>query len=243
MNDRGKGAIAAAGLDIDALLSTPGAQLAAVRDQVLGRGDALPAGDHSAHSGPRLLTVHAERPRVIGSRQAFVRALLALVERAAAGAAATGAARKAAGAGSSAGSLEFVWGASLESLDLAARTATFQKGAPDGSTAQVQDTQQYDLLVAADGFASRCRRAAEAQAGGELAVRMVPPNRQYKVWARGRVGSVLSGGGGGAEASVLCCSKLPLGVQGTCVPCAQTPALLICSSPAPGLPPPDAAAG
>lgn len=45
--------------------------------QVLARGDALPTADGRRGS---LLTVRAERPRVIGSRQAFVRALLHLVE-------------------------------------------------------------------------------------------------------------------------------------------------------------------
>lgn len=166
MNQRGMAAIAAAGLDVHALLSTPGAQLAAVRDQALGKGDSLPGGDQG---GGRLLTVRAERARVIGSRQAFVRVLLALVERAAAA------------AGPGYGSIEFVWGASLEGLDLTARTATFSLGAGSGSGSGAQHQQSYDLLVAADGFASRCRRAAQAQAGGQLAVRVVPPNRQYKV--------------------------------------------------------------
>ena len=223
MNERGMAAIAAAGLDVGALLSTPGAQLAAVRDQLLGQGDSLPqgaapstGGDHSAaRRAGRLLTVRAERARVIGGRQAFVRVLLALVERAAAAegaapAAADGAAGASGGSPASYGLIEFAWGASLESLDLAGRTATFAQ--QQGDAQRRRGTQQrYDLLVAADGFASRCRRAAQAQAGGALAVRVVPPNRQYKVravpgWPTGSGrGSVLLLTGAGSRSVLSYC--------------------------------------
>ena len=219
MNERGRAAIAAAGLDVDALLSTPGAQLAAVRDQLLGTGDALPSSDHSGRSSGGLMTVRAERSRVIGSRQAFVRVLLSMVEQAAAGAAAAaakdaasdaaGRAVAAGGGGSSGGygSIEFVWDASLESLDLAARSATFSLGGADGASGAQQDVQRYDLLVAADGFGSRCRRAAEVQAGGQLEVQVVPPNRQYKVgpagWQKGLRGRRCAAADGQERALVI----------------------------------------
>lgn len=220
MNERGRAAIAAADLDVDALLSTPGAQLAAVRDQLLGTGDALPSSDHSGRSSGGLMTVRAERSRVIGSRQAFVRVLLSMVEQAAAGttaAAAKDAASDAAGEAVAAGgggggpggygSIEFVWDASLESLDLTARTATFSLGGADGASGAQQDVQRYDLLVAADGFGSRCRRAAEAQAGGQLVVQVVPPNRQYKVgppgWQKGLHGRRCAAADGQERAFVI----------------------------------------
>jgi kynurenine 3-monooxygenase len=157
MNVRGSAAVAAAGLDPD-FAEVPGAHMALVRDQVMARGDGLPArgGDRGS-----TLTVPFAQPRVVGSRQAFVRALLHQIERAAA----------ARGGG---GGIAFAWGASFVSADLAARTATFQLG--DGSTV----VRPYDLLVGADGYYSRVRRAAAAQAP-QLVVETSPPNRQYKV--------------------------------------------------------------
>lgn len=113
MNSRGTAAVQAAGLDVAALLATPGADLAVVRDQLIGQGDALPRADGSAARS--LLTIPADRSRVVGSRQAFVRGLLHLIEQ-------QQQRRRAAG---EPGSVRFTFGAAFEGADLAARSATF----------------------------------------------------------------------------------------------------------------------
>ncbi|PSC70364.1 kynurenine 3-monooxygenase isoform A [Micractinium conductrix] len=125
-DSRGVAAISAAGLDVEALVNAPGANLATIRDQVLARGDALPTADGRRGS---LLTVRAERPRVIGSRQAFVRALLHLVEEEAARV-----------AGTPCGTITFHWGASFASADLAAQAATFKLDNGE------EHTEKYSLL-------------------------------------------------------------------------------------------------
>ncbi|KAL4430832.1 hypothetical protein ABPG75_006088 [Micractinium tetrahymenae] len=162
MNSRGTAAVEAAGLDVPALLATPGADLAVVRDQLLGRGDVLPQAD--GKNARALLTVPAERSRVVGSRQAFIRGLLHLIEQQQ---------RQRQQAGQP-GSVRFTFGAAFEGADLAAHTATFR------SENGVCSTVSYDLLVAADGCWSRVRRSAAAQAP-ELGVATTPANRQYKV--------------------------------------------------------------
>ncbi|EFN55569.1 hypothetical protein CHLNCDRAFT_134054 [Chlorella variabilis] len=166
MNVRGGGAVAAAGLDPAAFTSVPGTHMCEVRDTVLARGDGLPRVGGGRGSA---ITIAFDQPRVVGSRQAFVRALLHQVEQQQAAAAA------AAGGSAKGGSVAFHWGQPFVSADLAARTATFEKGEV-GATFSVE----YDLLVAADGYWSRVRRAAERQAA-DLCVTTSPPNHQYKV--------------------------------------------------------------
>ncbi len=122
MNSRGTAAVEAAGLDVPALLATPGAGLAVVRDQLLGRGDALPRADGG--NARSLLTVHAERVRVVGSRQAFVRGLLHLIEQQ----------QRQGRAAGRRGSVRFTFGAAFESAYLAAKSATFIMGSGVRST-------------------------------------------------------------------------------------------------------------
>ena len=149
MNVRGGGAAAAAGLDPAAFTSVPGTHMCEVRDTVLARGDGLPRVGGGRGSA---ITIAFDQPRVVGSRQAFVRALLHQVEQQQAAAAA------AAGGSAKGGSVAFHWGQPFVSADLAARTATFEKGEV-GATFSVE----YDLLVAADGYWSRVSGAWEGQ--------------------------------------------------------------------------------
>lgn len=116
MNSRGMAAVEAAGLDVPALLATPGADLAVVRDQLLGRGDALPQADGSAARS--VMTVPAQRCRVVGSRQAFVRGLLHLIEQQ----------QRQRQKADQRGSVRFTFGAAFEGADLAAKSATFLMG-------------------------------------------------------------------------------------------------------------------
>lgn len=123
-----------------------------VKDTLLAKGDGLPQ-----EGGARGATVVVPfgRSRVVGSRQAFVRALLHQIEQQETAAAAK--ATKAGGSKGSSdgqpggGSITFHWGDGFVSADLAARSATFQLA--DGSTTSLK----YDLLVGSDGYWSRVR--------------------------------------------------------------------------------------
>ncbi|KAL4858184.1 Acylamino-acid-releasing enzyme 1 [Chlorella vulgaris] len=179
MNKRGGAAITAAGLDVAAFTSIPGTHMSVVKDQVMAKGDGLP---QAAGSGGSLVHVAFDQPRVMGSRQSFVRALLHQIEQQQAANSSSplnGGEIASSGSGSAnilpgGGSITFHWEAAFVSADLAGRTATFQL--PDGGTA----THPFSLLVAADGYWSRVRRAAEQQ-DGDLQVTTLPANRQYKV--------------------------------------------------------------
>lgn len=159
-----------------------------VKDTLLCTGDGLPREGGGRGSA---LVLPFDRPRVVGSRQAFVRALLHLVESAL---------KQGKNAGGAAGSIAFHWGASFESADLAARQATFQLAG--GKTV----TRGYDLLVGADGYWSRVRRAMEKQVPG-MRITVVPPNRQYKVVRGLRPVECLRLGPSGASPGRLCMVK------------------------------------
>lgn len=164
-----------------AFTSIPGTHMSVVKDQVMAKGDGLP---QAAGSGGSLVHVAFDQPRVMGSRQSFVRALLHQIEQQQASIsssplnggeiASSGSGSGSANALPGGGSIAFHWEAAFVSADLAGCTATFQL--PDGGTA----THPFSLLVAADGYWSRVRRAAEQQ-DRDLQVTTLPANRQYKV--------------------------------------------------------------
>lgn len=158
LHPRGRRALSEAGFDVSAF---GGADLQPVQSMAFGAGSTL---DTWSTSFPE--------PRLVGSRHAFCRSMVAQVE----------------GMG-----LNISWHfeTSFESLDLERKTALFcsEKGhggsgssSPRGHVPRGGVTEQrYDLLVAADGGWSRLRRAAERQAP-QLRSSMEQATARYKVF-------------------------------------------------------------
>eukprot|EP00887_Chlorella_sp_A99_P000642 scaffold5.g642.t1 len=160
---RGEAAISALGLSVREL-AAPGGGLQEVEAIAVGAGAAL-----------EQRRLRKPAPQLLGTRHAYVAALLAQAQRLHP-------------------SIEWHWGVAVEGVDLHARTLSLRpvggssdKGAeprPAQPQEQVQEQmqqQRYDLLVAADGVASRLRRAADAQTTA-LSCTVEREGREYKLF-------------------------------------------------------------